>query len=100
MLSAALLHVRGHQPGGERQHPDAHQQQEVEEQDRAVGLAQAADHHVVVDPDDPDGQERDDVGDVHLPLADQATGQALVLLQVGQLDVEHEQRDRHRDHGV
>ena len=61
---------------------------------------QAADHHVVVDPDDPDGQERSHVRDVHLPLADQTARQALSGLQLRQVDVQHQQRDRHRDDSV
>jgi hypothetical protein len=100
VFPVTLLEVGGHQPGRKGQHGDAHQQQQVEEQDRPVGLAQAPDHHVVVDPDDPDGQERDHVGHVHLPLADQSAEQALTWLEIGQLDIEHQQRDRHRENAV
>ena len=88
------------QVGHERQHRDRHQQQQVEDQDRVVGGAQPADHRVVVDPDDPDRQERHDIGRVLGPVAEQRVSERVMRLDLRDVDPEHQQRDRDREHAV
>jgi hypothetical protein len=95
-----LQEVAGHQCGREGQHHDGHQQDDVEQQDRAVDGSEPAQRRMVVDPDDPDGEERHDVCREVRPLLPEPVGQRRALLRLGHSQVDHQQGDRHRDHPV
>ena len=57
-------HVAPEQGGWERDDRDRHQQQQVEEQQRAIDMAHVRKQRVVVDPDDADRREAGHVGQV------------------------------------
>jgi len=55
---------------------------------------------LLVDPDDPDCEKRDDVRDVARPLVREPAGERFRSGWIGDVDVKHEERDRDRDHAV
>jgi hypothetical protein len=59
-----------------------------------------SDHRIVVDPDDPDRDERRYVRGVVWPLTEERVGQRLVRLDRRHADVEHQQGDRDGDDAV
>ena len=65
-----------------------------------VDLAELAKHGVVIDPHDPDREEARRVGEVRRPEVEQRLAEIPVLLDVGDDDLEDEQRDRDREDAV
>jgi hypothetical protein len=90
----------GHQRRGEGQDTDGEQQEQVEHQDGVINADQALEHCVVVDPDDADREERDHVGGVIRPLLAEAVSQRAGPGRIGHVEIEGQQRDRHRNDGV
>ena len=83
----------------ERQERDDHHQHDVQPQQRRVDGAQAHEQPVMGHPDHADREEARDVREVRRPLgADRAP--EMVELLGRELDLEHEQRDRDREHAV
>ena len=81
--------------GGERDHGGRQQHGEVGEQDGAVDEANLVEDGVVVDPDDPDDQEADQVGQIRRPLVSEGRGKPTLpqFLARGDAEVEDEQCD-------
>ena len=98
-LALGLLQVRRHQGGGEREQADGEEEEQVQREDLVIHGLDPADHRVVVDPDDPDREERDRVRDVARPLRSQFPRQ-VPRARVRHVDVKHEERDRDREHAV
>ena len=83
----------------ERNEGDAEQEEDVDEEEDAVDAAELPQDRVVVHPDDPDGEEADRVADVGGPEPDKLVREA-VLAELGNLDVQDEQRRGDREHAV
>jgi hypothetical protein len=93
----ARLQVLGEQGGREGDEDDREEQQQVDEEHDAVGAGQVVDHRVVVDPDDPDHPEADREGGERGPLVAELAPQ---VLAAGDVELEHQQRDRDREDAV
>jgi hypothetical protein len=78
----------GQDGGGKRQQRCPQQHVEVEHQQRPVHLHHLLQDPVVVEPDHPDGDKADQVGDIAGPLLPQGRGEAFAGLEPGwaQLD--------------
>ena len=100
VLAVAFAQVSGDQVRAERKHADPQQQQQVQHQDRVIRAPEPADHRVMVDPDDPDRDERSDVRGICRPLVRQLVAERVARAGRWNLDVQNQQRDRHRDHPV
>src|SRR5207245_5796611 len=87
--------------GGRGEVDDDHkeEEQEIEEEQGPVDDADVRHHHVVVDPDDADGEEADQVGDECRPVLTELLQQGTVA---GSADrqVQCQQRDGHRKHAI
>jgi len=82
---------------GERYGHDAHEQQQVQDQERPVHPGHVGKDRVVVHPHDPDREEADHVGEILRPRRQQLGGDRAVP---GQAQAEHEQRYRDREYAV
>src|SRR4029453_9516365 len=90
---AAVLQVLGDHRGGERDQPGPQQQVQIQQQQRPVHLDDLGEDPMVVEPDDPDGQEADQVGDIAGPLGPQGVRERLALAELWGADVDDQQGD-------
>jgi hypothetical protein len=84
----------------ERYEGHAHQQQQVQNQQRVVDADDVLEDVVVVDPHDADAEEADHVAEVRRPETDQRFTEVLARLDVGHADLDDQQRDRDREDAV
>ncbi len=64
-----------------------------------VDLTQACDRRVVIDPDDPDGEERDRVRGIARPHVGKLMAE-VAAPRVRDVEIKHEQRDGDSEHAV
>jgi hypothetical protein len=95
---AVVAEVIRNDPGRKRQKGDAAQHRDVREQEDAVGVADHHEERVVVDPPDPDDQERDGVGGVLRPRVRQRSAERTARRDHG--DVDDQQRGGDREDAV
>jgi hypothetical protein len=97
-LVMAHLQVARDEPGRKRDDGDRHQNEAVEQQERAVQAADGVDGRVMVEPDHQDRHEADDIGGIGRPLGEQSRSERGV--RVRRRDREHEERRGDGEHAV
>ncbi len=89
---AIRSNVLRHEPGGEGDERDTQEQENVQQEEGAIDLADLIHQRVMVHPDDADRQEADGVPDVRGPDVQQLSREASPAAFDLRVDVEDEQR--------